>query len=186
MNSRTLAVTASCFAGAVAYGCGSSGGLSGADSGPSESGSAASYDVRSSPGEDAMADQTTPVPDDGGASDATAPREASEMADSGLPPIDPTLAMAGLDDAQLGEICDWMYSLLGGYGQVVQCPPNGTMTNEADRAACVADHSYSSAGCDLTVEQFETCIQAEAPTKACDTPEPQCTPVFYCRVHRDN
>lgn len=65
-------------------------------------------------------------------------------------------------------------------------PPNGTMTNEANRAACIADHSYSSAGCDLTVGQFETCLEAEAPTKACDTPEPPCTPVFCFPVHQDN
>jgi hypothetical protein len=90
--------------------------------------------------------------------------------------------MATLDKAQLGDICDWMYSLLGGYGQVVHCPASAMMTNPADQAECVAEHSYSAAGCPLTLGQFETCIEAEAPTKGCDTPDPQCTPVFYCHV----
>jgi len=182
MMRRTSSVLASCLAAVIGWACGSSeGNGSGVDSGPSESGTHP-QDAPNGSGDDAALDQSTTVTDDGGA-DATGPTvDAPQAADAGLPPIDPSLMMAGLIDGQLGEICDWMYTLLGGYGQVVHCQASAMMTNEADQAACIVDHSYSSAGCTLTVGQFETCIEAEAPTKACDTPEPQCTPVFYCHL----
>ena len=107
--------------------------------------------------------------------------DALSASDAGLPPVDPALMMATLGNAQLGQICDWMYSLLGGYGQIVHCQI-GMMTNPTDQAECVAEHSYNTAGCPLTVGQFESCIEAEVPTDGCDEPDPQCTPVFYCRA----
>jgi hypothetical protein len=182
MMRRTSSVLATCLAAAFGCACGASeGSVSGVDSGPIESGNNP-QDAPKGSGDDATLDQSATNADDGGA-DASGPAvDAPQPADAGLPPIDPSLMMAGLADAQLGEICDWMYTLLGGYGQVVHCPASVTITNEVDQAACIADHSYNVAGCPLTVGQFETCIEAEAPTQACDRPDPQCTPVFYCHL----
>src|ERR1700722_5927766 len=121
MMRRPSSVLAGCLAAALGWACGSSeGNGSGVDSGPGESGNNP-QDAPNGSGDDATLDQSATVANDGGADAAGPTVDASQAADAGLPPIDPSLMMATLADG-LGEICDWMYTLLGGYGQVVHCP----------------------------------------------------------------
>jgi hypothetical protein len=156
----------------LALACAGACGCSGGHGGTAEEGGSAANDSGSRA--DVASDGLATGPETGDAA----------IADAGmLPAVDPNAMMAGLSDAQLGEICDWMYGELGGYGTTVPCTGSVIMIqNPADQAACIPTIRFNPAGCPLTVDQFETCVLARAPSKGCAEPDPQCTPVFYCHV----
>src|SRR5690349_14558239 len=56
------------------------------------------------------------------------PDSSVDLGDAALPAIDPGARMATLDTTQLGEICDWMYAQLGGYGTTIHCTGMGAKT----------------------------------------------------------
>jgi hypothetical protein len=94
--------------------------------------------------------------------------------------------MATLSDAQLGEMCDWMYGKLGGYGAVIHCTGVGeaTLHNAADRVSCLPEITFVQ-NCVLTVAEFEACIEARVSTQGCASPSPQCDPYFECPLDHD-
>jgi hypothetical protein len=105
--------------------------------------------------------------------------------DSAVPAIDPNAPMTTLTSAQIGELCDWEVMVLGvTYGEVIPCGPV-TDTFPATRAACVANYTFSSAGCTVTVGQFEACIMQEAPSHGCNQGFAQCQPLTLCHPVHD-
>jgi hypothetical protein len=92
-----------------------------------------------------------------------------------LPPIDPSTKLTDLTDAQKAELCDWMNAELGGYGLVTDCGGGNTTKNSSDQAQCVA--TALTYRCPVTVGQLETCVEAEAPSHACQFPMPACKAV---------
>jgi hypothetical protein len=146
------------FAASASMGCGSGGSTSESDGGGGQSdGDSASSEGGSGLGDDAALEASGP------------------FADASLPPIDPNARIVTLTNMQLGELCDWMETQLGGYGQVAQCSV-GSVQQPANQAVCVMEITFQPL-CPVTVRDFETCIQEEAPSKGCVIPN-QC--VFQC------
>jgi hypothetical protein len=117
--------------------------------------------------------------------------DGPSVADSALPPIDPATEITDLLDAQVAltntqtaELCDWWMSELGGYGAVIQCAATGggarSFQNPANQATCLSTFS-AQFHCTVTVGDFETCVRAQAPSKGCDLPSPQCSAVLCSR-----
>jgi hypothetical protein len=157
---------------AVGFACGSS---SGGSSGPTDGGVGASDST--SP----VADGNTPATEASAADSASGESEASNDSgtpngdaaaggDAGFPPIDPSTLIADLTDTQRGELCDWMFGELGGYGTVATCGMS-TVQNPPNQAFCIA-HSLMF-GCNVTVGDVEMCTVARVPSMGCDTP-PAC------------
>jgi hypothetical protein len=129
-----------------------------------------------------LPETTAPTPDAGSQtpqSDSGTPAEdgAAPPGDAGLPPLDPTALISSLNDMQRGELCDWEFAKLGGYGKVTQCTGEAvSLQNPANQAACIKN--ALTFNCLVTVGDVETCTLARAPTDGCDSP-PACDPV-YC------
>src|SRR5258708_5671785 len=113
--------------------------------------------------------------------EASSNEDGTPIEDAARPPIDVSKLMPSLSDAELGQMCDWMYPQLGGYAQVIQCS-GGTRQNPADQSGCISSIRFNPAGCLMTVGQFEECIVARSPSKGCASPEPPCTAFFYCHL----
>ena len=165
-----------------AFGCGSSEAPAGSppDAGVVENGAVetglgvdSSFAVETGPGVDSsFAVETGPGVDSSSGSDAPATQDAT------APSIDPGKHLSDLSNDERGSLCDWMYGLFGGYGQVIQCTM-GTNQN-GDQAECIAS-AFGSGPCSVTVLQFESCALARAPTKGCDFPTTECRPLLGCR-----
>jgi hypothetical protein len=97
---------------------------------------------------------------------------------SAPPPIDPSRKVTDLSDAERGALCDWYASVLGGYGHETSCAGGTTVQNYVDRATCVA--MFFKPACHETVEEFETCINAEIPTQFCVLQFDKCMRVVSC------
>jgi hypothetical protein len=89
-----------------------------------------------------------------------------------VPALDPTADVRTLSADDKGVLCDWMNETLGGYGLMTTCAPGMTVSNNPNQSVCVA----TSLGfqCKVTVQDVETCIQAQAPSHGCDRETSAC------------
>ena len=91
------------------------------------------------------------------------------------PSVDPTKDVESLDATETAELCDWSVALLGpGYGVMNDCQkiaPGQNLIEQtwADQATCV--RLLFIGKCEFTVAEWEACVSAQAPTKACVTPD---------------
>lgn len=103
---------------------------------------------------------------------------ATSSGDAGLPPLDPNVDTSTLSTSQLGELCDWAMSKLGGYGTTNTCSSTGggprSVQNPSDQAMCISTSLVFS--CPVTVGQYESCILAQVPSGGCAFP-PACSPL---------
>jgi hypothetical protein len=77
--------------------------------------------------------------------------------------VDGTKMIPTLTDAEKGQVCDWMASLVGGYGMSNTCGM-GSFTPPMSKSDCVMFFS----SCNVKVSDFEGCTKAEADAeKAC-------------------
>jgi hypothetical protein len=97
--------------------------------------------------------------------------------DARLPAIDPATSFQDLTDAQKRALCDWMNEQLGGYGKGFPCG-GGTILTDESQMACT--QALFTSTCRLTVEQFEQCVLARAPTHGCNPQRQICAPLFSC------
>jgi hypothetical protein len=100
-------------------------------------------------------------------------------ADANLPAIDPSLPFLQLTLSQEQELCDWENNALGGYGTTYQCPNSGIqVTTDTSQKSCVGAQFTPS--CQVTVGQFEACIEYGIPTRGCDRSQSLCQQVQTC------
>jgi hypothetical protein len=84
-----------------------------------------------------------------------------------------------LTPEERGALCDWKTEQLGGYGTTIECEGDMTIvTNPRDQAECLAITFRNT--CNFTVEQFEACVGAMAPSSGCVLPYDVCAPVVSC------
>jgi hypothetical protein len=102
--------------------------------------------------------------------------DALNSSDAGFPPIDRNTEISTLDNAQLGELCDWSVTQFGGYGAMASCT-NSMRSQPANQAVCIAQEFMYR--CAVTVGQFEDCVLAQAPSKGCVVGQSQCS-FQYC------
>ena len=166
---------------AIGFACGSSSGGSAAptDAGGATDASSGSTspvaDGNTPPIEASAADSSKAISE--ASSDSGTPNgDAAAAGDAGFPPIDPSTLITDLTDTQRGQLCDWMFGELGGYGTVVTCAMS-TVQNPPNQAYCIA-HSLMFR-CNVTVGDVETCTVARVPSMGCDTP-PACNGQ-YCQ-----
>jgi hypothetical protein len=94
------------------------------------------------------------------------------LPDVELPPIDPSLLITSLTDAQKRQFCDWKNAQFGGYGMAIDCGSGKTTLTDENQDRCLAAGLVTR--CPITVQQYETCILAQAPSRSCDFPYEQC------------
>ena len=99
-------------------------------------------------------------------------------ADVELPPIDPSVDMMNLTDAQRRQLCDWKNAQLGGYGLTTDCGGGNKAQMDENQEKCLTSGLVTR--CPVTVRQFETCVLAQAPSHGCVFPFEQCR-VLVCQ-----
>jgi hypothetical protein len=122
--------------------------------------------------------------EDGAADDAAFTVDASAIGDATVAdershaPVDSTKKLDSLTDDEWGKICDWEAERLGGYGHQPTCEGNFAPMAPPDQATCVG-LVHIKYPCDLTVSDFEHCIdeRADAP---CALSFPSCEPIGIC------
>jgi hypothetical protein len=95
--------------------------------------------------------------DDGGGSGVGETDSGVGETNSG---VDETEAIANLTDAEKTQICDWVASLYGGYGNSMTCPDGTPVIGPSTQADCLAQTTSIRSGCAATVAQEESCMQA--------------------------
>jgi hypothetical protein len=73
--------------------------------------------------------------------------------------LDRARPVASLSDAELGRLCDWGLSQLGGYGTTLVCTDGTQIRNSPSQQACIAGHDRSFR-CIATVGDSEDCLRA--------------------------
>jgi hypothetical protein len=146
------------------------------DAEPPDAGAPASEDASAREEGDAGASEESPP-----SGDAVVPTDSPEpVGDSGLFGIAPNADIQTVTDAQKGQLCDWRNDELGGYGQSFPCG-GGTILTDANRAECV--QALFTGACVLTLQDFENCVLALAPSHGCNPQRMICAPVYACYVH---
>jgi len=95
---------------------------------------------------------------------------------SGSIGVEGSKQVSTLTSAELGKICDYAASKLGGYGNTIECGGGQSLRSPyADQAECIAD---SPSNCSVTVAQYERCINDQS----CMAIIPEsCAPLFSCQ-----
>jgi hypothetical protein len=90
-----------------------------------------------------------------------------------------TEAIANLTDAEKSQICDWVASLYGGYGNSMTCPDGTPVVGPSTQAVCLAQATSIRSGCSATVAQEESCMKA---VRACaqDAEAAACSALHAC------
>jgi hypothetical protein len=114
--------------------------------------------------------------DDGGGSGVGETDSGLGEANSG---VDETEAIANLTDAERTQICDWVASLYGGYGNSMTCPDGTPVVGPSTQAVCLAQATSIRSGCSATVAQEESCMKA---VRACaqDAEAAACSALHAC------
>ena len=73
---------------------------------------------------------------------------------SGPAGVDSSKSVATVTDAEKGSLCDWFVGMVGGYGAPATCASAQLMA-PPDKATCMMTFP----SCDVTVAQFEDCVQ---------------------------
>jgi hypothetical protein len=114
--------------------------------------------------------------DDGGGSGVGETDSGLGEANSG---VDETEAIANLTDAERTQICDWVASLYGGYGNSMTCPDGTPVVGPSTQPNCLAEATSIRSGCAATVAQEESCMKA---VRACaqDAEAAACSALHAC------
>jgi hypothetical protein len=93
--------------------------------------------------------------------------------------VDETEAIANLTDGEKTQICDWVASLYGGYGNSMTCPDGTPVVGPSTQADCLAQATPIRSGCAATVAQEESCMKA---VRACaqDAAAAACSALHAC------
>jgi hypothetical protein len=105
-----------------------------------------------------------------------------------LPPglgsgLDRARPVSSLSDAELGRLCDWGLSQLGGYGTTLVCSDGSQIRNSPSQQACIAGHDRSFR-CIATVGDSEDCLRAIGTggcSQALFLSLPACRAMFTCQ-----
>jgi hypothetical protein len=91
------------------------------------------------------------------------------------PNLDSNEALTALSSGDQGRLCDWEAQQYGGYGKTVSCGTGlvAPLRGPTDQASCVSAlrPSSTSAFCQVTVGQFETCARWRV-QNGCGTADP--------------